>query len=67
MIWFVDRIEKYDLGDEEFYLVFEVDNYDEVFKKYIEMGCVVFVNEKMGIYFIIDFDGYWLEILLFKK
>ena len=55
------------LGDEEFHLAFEVDNYDEAFKKHTEMGCVVFVNEKMGIYFITDPDGYWLEILPPKK
>ena len=28
-----------------------------------EMGCVAFINEDMGIYFITDPDGYWLEIL----
>ena len=28
-----------------------------------EMGCVCFVNERMGIYFIEDPDGCWLEIL----
>lgn len=27
------------------------------------MGVVVFVNESMGIYFITDPDGYWIEIL----
>lgn len=27
------------------------------------MGCVCFVNERMGIYFIEDPDGCWLEIL----
>ena len=32
-------------------------------KKHDEMGVVVFVNESMGIYFIADPDGYWLEII----
>ena len=27
------------------------------------MGCVCFVNEAMGVYFIEDPDGYWIEIV----
>lgn len=27
------------------------------------MGCIVYENKKMGVYFIEDPDGYWLEIL----
>jgi lactoylglutathione lyase len=27
------------------------------------MGCIVFENKGMGIYFIADPDGYWLEII----
>lgn len=63
LTWLADRTEKYDLGDEEFHLAFRVDNYEEAFKKHKEMDCVVYVNEKMGIYFITDPDGYWLEII----
>lgn len=63
LTWLADRTEKYDLGDEEFHLAFRVDDYDAAFKKHSEMGCVVYVNEKMGIYFITDPDGYWLEIV----
>ena len=32
-------------------------------KKHEEMGCICFENEAMGIYFIEDPDGYWLEVL----
>ena len=46
LTWLADRTEKYDLGDEEFHLAFEVDDYEGAFKKHTEMGCVVFVNEK---------------------
>jgi lactoylglutathione lyase len=67
LTWLADRTEKYDLGDEEFHLAFEVDDYEGAFKKHTEMDCVVFVNEKMGIYFITDPDGYWIEILPPKK
>lgn len=31
------------------------------------MGAVCFVNEKMGVYFIEDPDGYWIEILPEKR
>ena len=27
------------------------------------MGCICFVNKAMGIYFIEDLDGYWIEII----
>ena len=27
------------------------------------MGCIAFVNESMGIYFITYPDGYWIEII----
>jgi len=27
------------------------------------MGCICFENTEMGIYFIKDPDGYWLEIV----
>lgn len=54
---------KYDLGDNEFHLAFRVDDFDASLKKHKEMGCVCFENEKLGIYFIVDPDGYWIEIL----
>lgn len=31
------------------------------------MGCICFENEAMGIYFITDPDGYWLEVVPTKK
>ena len=58
---------KYDLGDEEFHLAFTVDDIKEALKLHQEMNCVSFVNEKMGIYFITDPDGYWIEIIPQKK
>lgn len=63
LTWLRDRTEPYNLGECEFHLAFYVDDYDELFKKHQEMGCVCFVNEKMGIYFISDPDGYWIEIV----
>jgi lactoylglutathione lyase len=31
------------------------------------MGCICFENPAMGIYFITDPDGYWLEVLPARK
>ena len=55
------------LGDNEFHLAFEVEDYEAAHKLHEEMGCICFENEKMGIYFIIDPDNYWLEILPAKR
>ena len=39
------------------------DDYEAAHRLHEEMGCICFENPKMGIYFIQDPDGYWLEIL----
>ena len=41
----------------------KADDFDLAHKKHEEMGCICFENPEMGIYFIEDPDGYWLEIL----
>ncbi|MEG0752123.1 MAG: VOC family protein [Oscillospiraceae bacterium] len=53
----------YDLGDNELHLAFVTDDIDSARAKHREMGCICFENPKMGIYFIEDPDGYWLEIV----
>jgi lactoylglutathione lyase len=63
LTWLKDRKEKYDLGDNEVHLAFTADDYDAAFALHKEMGCVCYENPGMGIYFIEDPDGYWLEIL----
>lgn len=63
LTWLRDRKEKYNLGDEEFHLAFRVDDYEAAYQKHKEMGCIVYENPGMGIYFITDPDGYWLEIV----
>ncbi len=55
--------QKYDLGEVEFHLAFRVDDYDAAYKLHKEMGVICFENPTMGIYFIEDPDGYWLEIV----
>ena len=51
------------LGDCEFHLAFETDDMEAAHKLHEEMGCICFENKEMGIYFIEDPDGYWLEIV----
>lgn len=58
-----DRKKPYDLGENEFHLAFKVDDMEAAHKKHQEMGCIVFENKEMGIYFIADPDNYWLEIV----
>ncbi|MHB8054259.1 MAG: VOC family protein [Candidatus Aminicenantales bacterium] len=63
LTWLRDRAEKYNLGDNEIHLAFRTDDYDEAFRRHKAMRIVCFENPKMGIYFIEDPDGYWIEIL----
>lgn len=67
LTWLRDRKEPYDLGDNEIHLAFTVDDYDAALSKHKEMGVVCFDNTAMGIYFIEDPDGYWLEVLPEKR
>lgn len=63
LTYLTDRKEPYDLGECEFHLAFHVDEFDELYKKHKEMGVICFENPGMGIYFISDPDGYWIEIV----
>ncbi|MCL2124836.1 MAG: VOC family protein [Oscillospiraceae bacterium] len=58
-----DRKEPYDLGDNETHIAFSVGDLENARKKHKEMDCICFENQAMGIYFIEDPDGYWLEII----
>jgi lactoylglutathione lyase len=63
LTWLSDWDHPYDLGDNEFHLAFTVDDYEAAYNKHKEMGCICFENPSMGIYFINDPDGYWLEVI----
>ena len=63
LTWLRDRKEPYNLGECEFHLAFLTDEYDALYEKHKAMGCVCFENPAMGIYFITDPDGYWIEIV----
>jgi lactoylglutathione lyase len=63
LTWLAEHPQKYDLGEEEFHLAFRTDDFEAAHKLHEEMGCIAFENHDMGIYFITDPDGYWLEVL----
>lgn len=63
LTWLRDHPQKYDLGENEIHLAFRVDDFAAAHTKHETMGCICFENPGMGIYFIEDPDGYWLEIL----
>lgn len=67
LTWLKDRTEPYDLGDNEIHLAFKVDDYAAAHAFHKEMGCICYENERMGIYFIEDPDGYWVEIVPEKR
>ena len=67
LTWLRDWDRPYNLGDNEFHLAFVVDDYEAAHARHQEMGCICYENEAMGIYFINDPDGYWLEIIPAKR
>ena len=52
-----------DSRQERRHLAFAVDDYAGALARHRAMGCVAMENSAMGIYFITDPDGYWLEII----
>jgi len=63
LTWIRDRKEPYDLGDNEIHLAFRVDDFDAAYELHKEMDCICYENKDMGLYFINDPDGWWLEIM----
>ena len=64
LTWMRDHPQAYDLGECEFHLCVRVPgDYDAVRAYHKEMGVVCYENHDMGLYFIEDPDGYWIEIL----
>ena len=63
LTWLRDKEGKYELGDNESHIAFTVDDYNEAHALHEKMGCICYENKDMGIYFIEDPDGYWLEVI----
>ena len=67
LTWLRDKETPYELGDNETHIAFVTDDFDAAYKLHSDMGCICFENKPMGLYFIEDPDGYWLEILPAKR
>lgn len=63
LTWLRDHPQKYDLGECEFHLAMQAGDYAAAHARHEAMGCICFENPAMGIYFISDPDGYWIEII----
>ena len=63
LTWLAEHPQLYDLGECEFHLAFRTADFEAAHKLHEEMGCICYENPDMGIYFITDPDGYWLEIV----
>ena len=67
LTWMSERTEPYDLGEQEYHLAFKTEDMEAAHRLHEEMGCICFENPKMGIYFIEDPDGYWIEIIPLRR
>lgn len=64
LTWLRDWDRPYSMGDNEVHLCVRVDgDYEEIRKFHKENGWVCYENHDMGLYFIIDPDDHWIEIL----
>lgn len=63
LTYLAGRKEPYNLGDLEYHLAFTAADYEAMHQKHKAMGCICYENNAMGIYFISDPDGYWIEIV----
>ncbi len=59
-----DHKQPYELGENESHICFRAcGDYDEIREFHRSKGWVCYENEAMGLYFIEDPDGYWIEVL----
>lgn len=63
LTWLKDRKEPYNLGDNEIHLAVTTDDYTGWHTRHKEMGLNLWENEAMGLYFVEDPDGYWIEVV----
>lgn len=63
LTWLRDHTDPYNLGENEIHIAFRTDDMEAAHQLHSEMGCICYENKVMGIYFISDPDGYWLEIV----
>lgn len=67
LTWIKSKEGKYDLGDNEIHIAFSTNDFEATHKRHAENGVIIYENHNMGVYFIVDPDGYWIEIIKEKK
>ncbi len=67
LTWLRDHPEPYDLGEQEYHLALVTDDFDAAYKKHKELGIIAYDNQDMGVYFLEDPDGYWIEIIPVRR
>ena len=67
LTYIIDRTEPYDLGEQEFHLAFVADDMEKAHALYEKMGCICMENPDIGVYFVTDPDGYWIEVIPPRK
>lgn len=63
LTWLRDHPQAYNLGENESHIAFAVADMEAAHALHAQMDCICYENKAMGIYFINDPDGYWLEIV----
>ncbi len=67
LTWLKAHPQPYELGENESHLCFRIsEDYEKAREFYRGLGCLAYENFDMGLYFIEDPDGYWIEILPHK-
>lgn len=62
LTWLKEMDRPYNLGDNESHICFATDDFDAAYKLHKQMDIVCYENKAMGVYFIVDPDGYWQEV-----
>lgn len=61
--WNRGRTEPYDNGGNDTHLAVTVPDIHAAHDLHEQMGCITYENHAMGLYFIADPDGCWIEII----
>ena len=63
LIWRKDGQKMADMGKAEFHIALSTDDYEAAKAKHTQMGVIEYEVKELGCYFIMDPDGYWINIL----
>ncbi len=63
LTWMKNHPQKYDLGEQEFHLAMTASDFEKAHAYHKSHNWICFENEAIGIYFLEDPDGYWIEMV----